>query len=99
MAVALAPDQLEACRRAMVPVEVVACADAREASTSMSTILPLVVVVHEAMSDVDRSTITDMATACGAEVVTIDAGLVGKSFSARLLDAVRIAERRRLGMK
>jgi hypothetical protein len=98
MAVALPPEQEEACRKAILPVEVVHCNDVRQACSSMSTVLPLVVVVDEAMSDGDRSTISDMATACGAEIVAMG-HVLDKGFAAKLLDAVRIAERRRLGMR
>lgn len=99
MAVALTPEQQEACRRAIVPVEVVHCRDVREACATMSTILPLVVVVDEGISDGDRSTISDMAMACGAEIVTLGDAHSGKAFAARLLEALRVAERRRLGMR
>lgn len=99
MTVALSPDQAEACRRAIVPVEVVQLQDAREACAAMSTVLPLVVVIHETISDSDRTTVFDMASACGAEVVTAIEGDLGKGFAAALLEALRVAERRRLGMR
>lgn len=99
MVVALTPEQEEACRRAIVPVEIIHVDDVRQACASMSTVLPLVVVIDEAISDADRSSLSEMATACGAEIVTAEPTNFGKAFSARLLEAVRIAERRRLGMR
>jgi hypothetical protein len=99
MTVALSDEQDEACRRAIVPVEIVKTADVREACAKMSTVLPLVVVVDEAISDADRSTLSEMAVACGAEIVTAFRSESLKPFAAKLLDALRVAERRRLGMR
>ncbi len=97
MAVSLTPQQEDAVRRAIVPVEIVRRADVKEASSSMSTVLPLVVVIDEGMSTADRTTLSEMATACGAEIVAIEHTPSGPQFAARLLDALRVAERRRLG--
>ncbi|HEY8429780.1 MAG TPA: hypothetical protein VIL20_15455 [Sandaracinaceae bacterium] len=99
MVVALSPEQEEACRRAILPVEIIRAEDVRQACASMSTVLPLVVVVDEGISDADRASLSEMATACGAEIVTAGRIDFGKEFAARLLDAVRVAELRRLGMK
>jgi hypothetical protein len=99
MAVALTPEQQDAVRRAIVPVEIVLRADVREASTSMSTVLPLVVVVDVGMPEADRHALSEMATACGAEIVSIEHTPSGPQFAARLLEALRVAERRRLGMR
>ena len=97
MTVGLSPAQEAACRRAIVPVEVVKKPDVREACASMSTVLPLIVVVDEDISDTDRSTLADMAVACGAELVTAAHTPAMDQFGALLLDALRVAERRRLG--
>lgn len=99
MTVALSDEQAEACRRAIVPVEIVKTADVREACTKMSTVLPLVVVVDESISDADHATLSEMAMACGAEIVTAFHAETPKLFAAKLLDALRVAERRRLGMR
>jgi len=99
MIVGLSPAQEEACRRAIVPVEIVARKDVPDACASMSTVLPLVVVVDESLSDADRAALSEMTTACGAEIVTIDETPSDRAFTARVLDAFRIAERRRLGMR
>ena len=97
MIVGLSPEQEDACRKAIVPVEVVKKPDVREACASMSTVLPLIVVVDEDISDADRSTLADMALACGAEVVMAAHTPAREQFSALLLDALRVAERRRIG--
>jgi hypothetical protein len=99
MTVGLSPEQESACRRAIVPVEVVARKDVTEACASMSLLLPLVVIVDEGLSDADRRTLSEMTTACGAEIVTIDRNPGERAFTTRLLEAFRVAERRRLGMR
>jgi hypothetical protein len=99
MAVALRKDQEDAVRRAILPVEIVSRADVREANASMSTVLPLVVVVDESILESDRSSLSDMATACGAEIVVMEREPNQREFAARVLEALRVAERRRLGMR
>jgi hypothetical protein len=97
MVVGLTAEQEQACRRAIVPVEVVRSPDVREACASMSTVLPLLVIVDEEISDADRSALSEFTTACGAEIVTVERTPAG--VAARLLDALRIAERRRMGVR
>jgi hypothetical protein len=65
----------------------------------MSTILPLLVVVDEAISDTDRTSLSEMSTACGAEIVMAGHGSLDKPFAAKLLEALRVAERRRFGAR
>jgi hypothetical protein len=97
MVVGLTPEQIESCRRALVPMEVVSVHDAKEAAARMSTVLPLVVIVDEAMSDADRASITEFTTACGAEIVKSSRTVSEKAFTSSVLEALRVAERRRLG--
>jgi hypothetical protein len=99
MTVGLTPEQENACRRAIVPVEVVGRKDVAEACASMSMLLPLVVIVDEGISESDRQTLSEMTTACGAEIVLLDRNPAERAFTTRVLEAFRIAERRRLGMK
>lgn len=99
MVVGLTPEQTEACRRAIMPVEVVPMRGVREACASMSTVLPLVVIVDDNISDADRSALSEFTTACGAEIVPMENAPLAKGFSSRLLDALRVAERRRLGAR
>ena len=99
LTVALSPAQEATCRNAIMPVEVVCTKHVKDACTVMSTVLPLVVVVDEGMSDADRAALSEMTIACGAEIVTMEATKAGKSFAASLLEALRIAERRRLGVR
>ncbi len=98
MVVGLTREQEEACRRAILPIEIVRHDDVRTACAAMSTVLPLVVVVDEGLQDVDRAALVELTTACGAELVTIDPAAMarGRAFAIQLLEAVRVAERRRL---
>ena len=97
MVVGLTPEQQEACRKAVVPVEIVRAQTVGEACASMSTLLPLLVVVNETMSEKDRADLTEFTTACGAELVVIGSAWLTNTFASHLLDAIRIAERRRHG--
>lgn len=99
MLVGLDAEQEKVCRGALMPVEVVSTPDVKAACTSMSTVLPLVVIVQESLTDADRTTLSEMTTACGAEIVTMESDPTTKTFASRLLEALRIAERRRLGMR
>lgn len=98
LAVGLSAEQQAGCREAIAPIEVVLAADVEEACASMSSVLPLVVVFDERLSEDGRSELREFATACGAELVTI-ASTFGDALAVRLLDALRIAELRRLGAR
>lgn len=99
MVVAVSAEQEDACREAIVPVPVVRAASVRDACTSMSTVLPLAVVVDEGISDADRDALTEFTTACGAEIVTIERTPVASVLAKRLFDAIIVAERRRVGAR
>jgi hypothetical protein len=99
MTVALGPEQETAVRGAIMPVEVIVTKDVREACASMSTVLPLIVITDERLSDGDRTLLAEMATACGAEIVTAPRALPAKGFAEKLLAALRVAELRRLGYR
>ena len=95
MVVDLTPEQETACRRALFPVEFVRATGVREACTIMSVVLPLLVIVDEAISDADRLALAEFTTACGAEIVMVER--TPTAIASRLLEALRVAERRRLG--
>ncbi|MBX3262850.1 MAG: hypothetical protein KF782_24435 [Labilithrix sp.] len=99
MSVGLTPEQESACRRALVPVEVVRAADVRSACATMSMVLPLVVIVDEAISEADRAELAELTTACGAEIVALARAPAGTGYAEHLLEAVRVAERRRVGAR
>lgn len=95
MTVALTADQESACRKAIVPVELVACATVADAVKAMATVLPLVVAVADTMDEADRTSITEVAQAVGAELFDVEAAPGGQAFQRRILDALTSAERRR----
>ncbi len=95
MAVALTTEQLDACRTAVVPVELVAFASVPDACTAMSTILPLIVAINAEMSEADRDAVAELATACGSELFEVEPAPTGRPFTVRILDALARAERRR----
>lgn len=96
LVVGLTAEQEEACKRAVVPVRIVRARDIPDACSSMSTVLPLLVVVDEGITESDREALAEFTTACGAEIVTIEQRPVG-AYAKRLFDALIVAERRRLG--
>jgi hypothetical protein len=95
MTVALTPGQEAAIRQAIVPVQMVPFATVAEACTAMATVLPLVVAVDDAMPDTDRSTLSELAGACGAELFDVEGVPSGREFSRRILEAMARGERRR----
>lgn len=97
MTVALNAAQEATCRHAIAPVEVIPCATVSDACASMSTVLPLLVVIDEETSDADRHALSEFAIACSAEIVSIERVPSGKAFISRMLEALRVAERRRAG--
>jgi hypothetical protein len=95
MTVALTDAQNAACKAAIVPVELHAYADVPEAIKAMATVLPLVVAVNDAMPPADRTALSELAQACGAEVFEVEDAPAGREFALRILGALTTAERRR----
>jgi hypothetical protein len=95
MTVALTPGQEAAIRQAIVPVQMVPFATVAEACTAMATVLPLLVAVDDGMPDADRTTLSELASACGAELFDVAGVPSGREFSVRILEAMARGERRR----
>lgn len=95
MIVGLSAEQEAACRKAVVPVELVVFGNVTDACKAMSTVLPLVVAVDEGMSEADRAALSELAGACGADLFDVEAAPAGREFTFRVLDAIGQAERRR----
>jgi len=95
MAVALSKGQEAAIKAAIVPVQMVVFATVGEACKEMSTVLPLLVAVDCAMPDGDRTALSDLASACGAELFDVEEAPNGKEFTLRILAAMARGERRR----
>ena len=98
MTVALTPGQEAACRAAIVPVELVTFKSVPEACKAMATVLPLVVAVDSLMTEAERTTLSELASACGAELFDVEEAPTGKEFILRILDALTRGERRRFKM-
>lgn len=95
MAVALTEEQQDACRIAIMPVELVRFRTAADAYKAMSTVLPLIVAIGFDMVEAEREQLADFAEACGAEMVEIEAKPVMRELAYRMADALSRAERRR----
>jgi hypothetical protein len=83
------------CSQAVRPLAPVRVADAREACARMSEVLPLIVIVPEAIASANAE-LAELAIACGAELVVLSGAVDGATLGKRLLDAVRKAEGRRV---
>lgn len=95
MTVALSAGQEAAIKAAIVPVQMVPFASVAEACKEMSTVLPLLVAVDYTMSDADRTALSDLASACGAELFDVEEAPAGREFTLRILAAMARGERRR----
>jgi hypothetical protein len=95
MAVLLSETQHDLCRIAIMPVELVRFRSVAEACRLMSTVLPLIVAVADAVSEAERDELEEFAQACGAEVVEVEASPQAVPFTIRMNQALTRAERRR----
>ncbi|MDB4941934.1 MAG: hypothetical protein JWP97_1468 [Labilithrix sp.] len=87
------------CKGAMQPLQAVSVADTREACRRMSEVRPLIVLLATPGAEgakADLPELTELASACGAEVLAVplppDPGALGK----QILDALRKGEARRV---
>lgn len=78
-----------------MPVELVRFRSVADACHAMSTVLPLIVAVDAGVSDSERNALDDIAEACGAEVVEVEAAPPAVPFAVRMTEALARAERRR----
>jgi hypothetical protein len=95
MTVALTPGQEAAIRAAVVPVQMCTFQTVAEACKEMGTVLPLVVAVDDEMTESDRTALSELASACGAELFDVEEAPSGREFTLRILDAIARGERRR----
>jgi len=95
MLVALDDAEAKRCTVAVRPLQPVRVANIAEACAKMSAVFPLVVVLPEAMLPAETAELTELATACGAELVAVGPSVDERTLGERLLDAVRKAESRR----
>jgi hypothetical protein len=84
------------CAQAIMPLDAVKMRDVREACTKLSEILPLIVVVPEDSPPAGMPELTELATACGAEVLAVARPVHGPTLGLRILEALQKAESRRI---
>ena len=93
--VGLEDAQAKACKEALAPVIAVRAETVERACAQMAEVLPLVVIVDCQLA-LTLGDLSDYATACGAEIVVVDRTASRDALAKSLLDAVRVAEARRV---
>jgi hypothetical protein len=85
-----------ACKVSVSPLEAIRVNTARDACTRMSEVLPLVVVITEAAAPAEVAELTELAKACGAEVIEVAQPVDRSTFGRQVLDALQKGEARRI---
>ncbi len=85
-----------ACRLSVSPLEAFRLNTTREACAKMSEILPLVVVLTEDAAPSDVAEVSELARACGAEVIEVVRPVERSVFGRQVLDALQKGEARRV---
>ena len=85
-----------ACRLSVSPLEAFRLDTPREACAKMSEILPLVVVLTEDAVPSDVAEVSELARACGAEVIKVARPVERSTFGRQVLDALQKGEARRV---
>jgi len=85
------------CKVAIRPLEGIVATDVGEACKRMSEVLPLIVVLADDAPRSELTELTELAVACGAEMISVarppDASALGR----QILEALRKGEARRVG--
>jgi hypothetical protein len=85
-----------ACRLSVSPLEAIRVNTARDACARMSEVLPLVVVLTDDAAQNEVAEVTELARACGAEVITVARPVERSTFGRQVLDALQKGEARRV---
>jgi len=85
-----------ACRLSVSPLEAIRVNTARDACARMSEVLPLVVVLTDDAPQSDLAEVSELAKACGAEVITVARPVERSTFGRQILDALQKGEARRV---
>ena len=96
MLVGLGDAQAATCASALMPIMMVRFAGATEASASMSTVLPLMVVAARSLGDASLAELADIAETCAAELFVLE-DPSPPDVVQRLHDTLRRADNRRSG--
>jgi hypothetical protein len=84
------------CRLSVSPLEAFRLNTARDACARMSELLPLVVVLTDDAAPSDVAEVTELARACGAEVIAVARPVERAIFGRQVLDALQKGEARRV---
>jgi hypothetical protein len=95
LVVGLTEAQAAACATAVRPIEVVRTTSVKDACDRMASLLPLVVIVDFGLPEGERNDVAELATACGAEIVSIEGTPERVALAKVLLEALGAAEKRR----
>lgn len=85
-----------ACRPSVSPLEAIRVNTTSDACARMSEVLPLVVVLMDDTVVSDVTAVTELARACGAEVITVARPVERSVFGRQVLDALQKGEARRV---
>jgi HrpA-like RNA helicase len=94
MLVAFDEPSARACTHAVRPLDAIRFTDVREACTKLSEVLPLI-VLHPEHAEASTE-LTELAGACGAEVISVALPVDTDGLGRRILDALHKAEARRV---
>ena len=97
MLVGLDEASADLCKVAIRPLQAVVVADVPDACRRISEVLPLIVVLREGGPRAELGELSELAGACGAEMISVprlpDASALGR----QILEALRKGEARRAG--
>ena len=96
MLIGMSDETFGACKLSVSPLEAIRADSARDACARMSEVLPLVVVLTDEAAPADVAEVTELAKACGAEVITVAQPVERKVFGTQVLDALQKGEARRV---
>lgn len=96
MLVGMSDTTFGACKLSVSPLEAIRVNTAREACARMSEVLPLVVVLTDDAAPGDVAEVSELARACGAEVITVTQPVERATFGRQVLDALQKGEARRV---
>lgn len=85
------------CKGAIRPLEAVVATDVRDACKRMSEVLPLIVVLPDDGPHGELGELTDLAGACGAEMISVARPPDATALGRQILEALRKGEARRVG--
>ncbi len=85
------------CKRAIRPLEGIVAPDVRDACERMSEVLPLIVVLPDDAPRGELGELTELAGACGAEIISVARPPDATALGRQILEALRRGEARRVG--